>query len=163
MKRALLLAVALVACTRGEEGPGDAGASGEAWLLSQQVDRRFSTIARHLRGLDVAMIEVGYRYSELHWAGVDKNWALARYQVDKIKLAMANAIERRPKRAINAKMLDAPLQNLGAAIDAADPTAFNTKLDVLTAACNACHAAENVAFFKVARPTARVSPLGGVQ
>lgn len=130
--------------------PGD----DTAWL-SGSVDERFARVAKHLRGLDVAMVETGYRYGELYWAGEDGNWAYAEYQLRKIQTAIANGVERRPRRAQSARMLDGAVQQVSAAIKAHDGAAFTPAFAALTNACNACHQAENVAFITVRVPTDR--------
>src|SRR5688572_19353742 len=66
-------------------GPGRA-ASGGAWLLASPGERN-AQVERHFRGLDVAMMEVGYRFAELYFAGMDGNWPYAKYQAEKIDLA----------------------------------------------------------------------------
>ena len=50
--------------------------------------------------------------------------------------------------------LDAPLSGLAKAVEAQDRNEFTRAFDVLTAACNACHAAAAHAFIKIKRPTA---------
>ncbi len=45
------------------------------------------------------MVETGYRYQELYWEGQDQNWDYAGYHLNKIKIAIENGLERRPKRA----------------------------------------------------------------
>ena len=72
----------------------------EDWLSSGSTDERFSKVSKHLRGFDMAMAEVGYRFSELYWAGQDKNWEFAKYHLEKIRTAIRNGTERRPARAI---------------------------------------------------------------
>lgn len=63
--------------------PG-ASPGGEAgWLSQGSVEERFAVVASQLRGFDVAMVEVGYRYGELYWAGRDGNWEFAAYQIEK--------------------------------------------------------------------------------
>jgi len=168
----VLLTFAVVACT---DGPRDtAGAGGDAqtsislpasddaaWLLSGTLDERFNRVARHLRGFDVAMAETGYRYTELYWAGADRNWGYAAYQLGKIEVAVANGTERRPRRAASARMLDPAVQRVRAAIAGQDPVAFDTTFAVLTATCNECHTAEGVPFITVRPPDRRLSPVGG--
>ena len=51
------------------------------WLVQGSSDERFVKIASQLRGFDVAMVETGYRYGELYWAGRDENYDYARYQL----------------------------------------------------------------------------------
>jgi hypothetical protein len=45
--------------------------------LTGSDEDKFDHVARQLRGFDMAMMEVGYRYTELFWAGQDKNWDYA--------------------------------------------------------------------------------------
>jgi hypothetical protein len=132
----------------------------EAWLLVGTLDDRFTRVARQLRGLDVAMIEVGHRYGELHWAGQDHNWEYATYQLEKIRTAMSRGVERRPKRGPSARMLDGALAGVEEAITAKDPARFAERFDALTATCNACHQAERVPFIHVRTPSIRTSPVG---
>ena len=49
------------ACTQ----PPAASASGEGGWLAGTVDAKFDTVAKQLRGFDMAMVETGYRYNEL--------------------------------------------------------------------------------------------------
>jgi hypothetical protein len=51
-------------------------------------------VEKQFRGLDVAMIEIGYRFGELYWAGQDRNWDYAKYQADKVRLALELALEQ---------------------------------------------------------------------
>jgi hypothetical protein len=113
---------------------------------------RFATVAKHLRGFDVAMMEVGYRHAELYGAVRERNWDYAAYQLDKIETAVANGIERRPARAVSARMLDGAVGGVRAAIEDRDEQAVDAALATLTATCNTCHAAERVPFIRVALP-----------
>jgi hypothetical protein len=123
-------------------------------------DERFARVARQLRGFDMAMVEVGYRYGELSWAGQDQNWDHAKYQLEKIRTAVKNGIERRPKRGPSAQMLDGPLSALEEALSAKNSALFAERFVALTAVCNACHQAERVPFMQVRPPPVRCSPLG---
>jgi hypothetical protein len=164
MGRAIAVPFALVALACSSEGAPrqeHEHPDGTEWIFEGDEDARHERIARQLRGFDVAMAEVGYRYTELHWAGHDRNWGYAEYQLEKIRTAIANGLERRPRRAASAQMIDAPLASVERAIEARDPTAFDRELGVLTAACNACHQAEAVPFVTVVRPATRLSPVRG--
>jgi hypothetical protein len=106
------------------------------------------------------MVEIGYRYQELYWAGVDSNWEYADYQVKKIDLALENALERRPKRRASAETLFVPvLGELEQAIALKERGAFEETFEGMSAACNSCHAAEGVASFHVDPPTDRKSSI----
>ena len=121
---------------------------------------RWTTVARQLRGLDVAMVEIGYRYQELHWAGVDSNWEYADYQLKKIDLALENALERRPKRRASAEAVFAPSsRELKQAIALKQLPGFEEGFSGMTTACNSCHVSEGVASFYVELPTDRRSSI----
>jgi hypothetical protein len=76
-------------------------AASDGWL-SGSVDEKFAAVERHLRGLDQTMAEIGYRFTELYWAGKDRSWVYARYQFDKIETTLKLGFERRPRRAVSA-------------------------------------------------------------
>jgi hypothetical protein len=170
MKRAfsLLLLLGAIGCSRqSSDAPAPAPSQstgtteppeGEAWLLSGTSDERFAQVARQLRGFDLAMVETGYRFGELYWAGQDRNWDYAKYQIEKIRTAVRNGVERRPKRAPSARMLEGALPGVEEAITARDPALFIERFNVLTATCNACHQAERVPFVHVRPPSVRASP-----
>ncbi|HMO18506.1 MAG TPA: hypothetical protein PKA63_09505 [Oligoflexia bacterium] len=66
----IILLLFLFACTNHTEDPN------LTWLKVPS-DKQFGLIEKHFRGFDTTMIEVGYRYNELYWAGSDKNWEFA--------------------------------------------------------------------------------------
>jgi hypothetical protein len=106
------------------------------------------------------MVEIGYRYEELYWAGVDSNWDYADYQITKVKLSLENALERRPKRRASAEELFLPLlDELERAAATRERAAFEEAFHVLTTGCNSCHVAEGVESFHVEPPSVRQSPI----
>ena len=140
------------ACTR----PPAPTASGEGGWLAGTVDEKFNTVAKQLRGFDMAMVETGYRYTELHWAGQDANWEYAEYQVQKIRTAVENGLERRPRRAKSAEtFLTIVLPAVQDAIARRDARLLHERLGALRSACNSCHEAEKVAFVHVGEPQVR--------
>jgi cytochrome c556 len=133
-------------------GPG-------GWLRGDTADQ-LGTVAGQLRGFDVAMAEVGYRFNELYFAGQDRNWDLARYQIEHIGVAIDKGLERRPKRAPSARpFLDQDLPRMEEAVDAEDPERFAAAFEQLRQACMGCHRREDVPFMQVATPQRRLSPL----
>jgi thiosulfate/3-mercaptopyruvate sulfurtransferase len=132
----------------------------QALWLKGTTDEKFAQIERHLRGLDVTMAEIGYRYGELLVAGASRNWDYAQYQTEKMDLSLR--IERRPKRA---KSSEAFLNENLAEVLKAIKTKNGEKLDValqnLHDGCVKCHKAEEVLYFKESvdriRETARLS------
>lgn len=130
------------------------------WLPSSDLDRD-RQIEKHFRGLDVAMAEVGYRYGELYFAGLEGNWDYAAYQIDKIELAVQLGIERRPKRAASARpFLKEEIPAMKEAIGRRETTAFKQEFERFRAACMKCHVSEQVPFFTVQIPDRRISPIG---
>jgi len=153
------------ACDRKESTPSQATSSISAEHASQDwlrgtVDERFALVSKHLRGFDMAMVEVGHRYTELYWAGRDRNWGYAEYQLGKIETTVANGVERRPARGTSARMLDGAVSTVRTAIQRRDGVAMDAALTTLTSACNACHQAERVPFIHVQPPSMRISPAG---
>lgn len=57
------------------------------WIKGTETEQ-IKTIEKQFRGFDNAMVETGYRYQELYWAGQDQNWEYADYQIEKIKIAI---------------------------------------------------------------------------
>jgi hypothetical protein len=139
-------------CSPKEEAKAD-------WIIGSPQDQ-VQTIERQFRGFDMAMVETGYRYQELYWAGKDQNWDYATYQLTKIKTAIENGIERRPRRATSAKhFLDIVIPKMQETIDSKDSIIFQRGFKILKAECHSCHIKENVSFIQVNIPQARASTI----
>ncbi len=133
-------------------------AQGE-WIKGSE-NKKIKTIEKQFRGFDMAMVETGYRYQTLYWAGQNENWEYAEYQINKIKKAINNGLERRPKRAASAEFfLSESIPAMQSAIKSNNKALFNTQFEQLTKSCNQCHQMENIPSFKVIIPTQKVSPL----
>ena len=123
-------------------------------------EEKIETIEKQFRGFDMAMVETGYRYQELYWAGQDENWEYAKYQLEKIRKTIDNGLERRPKRAASAQaFLNVTLPEMQRAIDSKDLPTFNQDFETLTLNCNSCHEKEKVPHFVVKTPRERQSPI----
>jgi hypothetical protein len=148
-----------LACASCSTHPDRSPAGKDGWLTGDDHSK-LDTVAKHLRGFDMAMVETGYRYNELYFALHDSNWGYATYQLQKIRTAVENGLERRPKRAASAQpFLETGLPQLEAAIDAQDRNLCQERFEVLRAFCNSCHAAERVEFIPVVVPAHRFSPI----
>jgi hypothetical protein len=144
------------ACTGGDQAAPREN-TGTTWLKGATGDQ-MTAIEKQFRGLDLAMVEIGYRFGELYWAGQDRNWDYAKYQADKVKLALELALERRPKRAASAQpFLTEDLPAVVAAIDAKDAGRYQAALERLRTSCAKCHVAESVPFFTAQFPERRTS------
>lgn len=120
----------------------------DSWLKGTP-DEKLAQIEKHLRGMDVAMAEIGYRYGELHHAAKDRNWDYAKYQTEKIDLAMRLALERRPKRAASSQdFLNKDIPAVDRAIRNKDARQMDRAMEQLHNSCVACHRSENVLHFR---------------
>jgi hypothetical protein len=131
------------------------------WLKALPEDKQIEAIDRQLRGFDMAMFEVNYRYTEMYFAGIEGNWDYARYTGEKIAWAIQNGFERRPKRRANAEgiFFNGPYPQVLDAIRKKDIALFKERMDTMRAACNACHTAEKVGFIHVGIPSIKQTPL----
>ena len=132
------------------------------WLLETKTnEQKFKKIQKQYRGFDLAMVEVGYRFNSFYFAIKDKNYDLAHYQLDKIKKAIENGIERRPKRKSNSEtmFLDTQYKAMSEALSTKNSQQIEKEYINTKQLCNACHTAEKVPFIHVTDPRYRWQPI----
>jgi len=132
------------------------------WLLETKGDeQKFKAIQEQLRGFDLAMVEVGYRFNSFYFAIEDKNYDLAHYQFDKIKKAIENGIQRRPKRKKNSEtmFLTTQYKAMKRALSSKNSQLIQKEYSNTKQLCNACHIAERVPFIEVVDPKYRWQPI----
>ena len=132
------------------------------WLLETKTnEQKFQKIQKQFRGFDLAMVEVGYRFNSFYFAVKDKNYDLAHYQWDKIKKAIENGIERRPKRRNNSEtmFLNTQYKAMSRALSTKDSQHIQQEYINTKQLCNACHIAEKVPFIRVIDPSYRWQPI----
>ena len=151
----ILLIILCVSCnTKSEYVP----IQGQ-WIKGNEREQ-LNIIENQFRGFDMAMVEIGYRYQELYWAGQDENWDYADYQLQKIDKAIKQGIERRPKRAASAQhFIDYVIPEVDKAIKTKDTVVFNTNFNMMRNNCISCHTMEKVPSFIVRIPKFRQSPI----
>jgi hypothetical protein len=147
-------------CTPDTTPITGSGEGGAAWL-SGPVDERFQAVGDQFGGFSQTMLEVGLRYTDLHWAIEDGNRDYARYQAEKIGDAIERGAVRRPGREASSRalFLDGPLPALMEAIDSGEDERIRASFSSLTDACNRCHVAEQMGFLVVGPPEVRVTTL----
>tara|TARA_B100000678_G_scaffold290693_1_gene304318 strand:- start:3184 stop:3660 length:477 start_codon:yes stop_codon:yes gene_type:complete len=129
------------------------------WIKGTEQEK-IETIENQFRGFDMAMVETGYRYQELYWAGQDENWEYADYQIEKIRKAIENGLKRRPKRAKSAEhFLTVAIPEMEKALEKRDTLVFNKNFQIFTNNCISCHAMEKVPSFTIKKPLYRQSPI----
>lgn len=133
------------------------------WIKGNEKDQ-LKTIETQFRGLDMTMVEIGYRYQELYWGGHDKHWEYANYQLKKIDKALKIGLQRRPNRAESAEsFLNVIIPSVKEAIDKKDQALFYERFNTMRVNCTGCHSAnaeESYPTFKVQIPKDRQSPIG---
>lgn len=94
------------------------------------------------------MWEVGERYGHVEQALRDRNWLLAAYHWEKIRVTIEGGLMKRPKRRANAEaiFLGEPWDDLRNALERQDEQAIAPAFARAKGACMACHAAEQVPF-----------------
>ena len=132
------------------------------WLVeTNSSNAKFQKIQKQFRGFDQAMVEVGGRFSTFYFAIKDKNYPLANYQLDKIKKAIENGIERRPARKANSQtmFLETQYLSMKKALEKKDEKLIAKEYEQTKRVCNACHVAERVPFIEVIDPAYRWQPI----
>ncbi len=150
-----MLSVLFHAC---QQAPQNAEESWEAAWLGDSKQEVIDNIENQFQGFSRAMVETGYRYQELYWAGQDENWEYAEYQREHIEEALEDGFVRRPDReASSQQFMSVALPEMEQVIADGDQDAFLESYTRLTASCNTCHAMEEVAFMVVKIPENRTT------
>jgi len=131
------------------------------WYKRLAPDARAAVIERQFGGFETAMAEVAYRYTEMYFGALDGNWDYAGHMGATMATALARGLERRPPLRKNADslFLKGPYPQVMDAIKAKDLALFRQRIEVLRAACTACHSAEQHPFIKIGVPTVRRNPV----
>jgi hypothetical protein len=152
----LVPALLLSACKQQDAPSTDTG----NWLRGDAREN-FEAVEEQFGGFSVTMWEMGYRYMELYWAGLDENWEYAEHQLEEMEEAMRRGIIRRPEHAEAARtfLLEHALPRMHAVVENGDVHEFREEGAVLTQSCNACHTARDHAFIRIAPPVLRMTPV----
>ena len=111
-------------------------------------------------GLGEFMTATQIRHAKLWFAGRQKNWDLAAYEIDEIKEGLEDAAKYHanndgvPVAELIKTIIDPRLEQLEKAIEGKSSTQFAAAFDELTNGCNSCHAKAGKGFIRIQRPTA---------
>ncbi|PSL06262.1 hypothetical protein [Cecembia rubra] len=131
----------------------------DGWLEGT-TEEKLEEVAHQLGGFSRTMVEVGYRYSELYWAGMDENWGYADHQIEHIIEALEDGLKRRPARtASSEEFMKETLPYMEELVKKEDKEEFLKGFQMLTSACNACHAKEGESYVVIQIPLNRTSPV----
>jgi hypothetical protein len=125
------------------------------WIRGTK-EEKIQKIENQFGGFDKTMMETSYRFAELYFAGQDENWGYADYQLEEMRSAIENGLQRRPARAESAdEFLTHNMPEMQRAVDAQDRDNFNESFRALTLGCNNCHIMEDMPFLTVQAPAER--------
>ena len=140
---------------------GAAVVAGSAVLASAQPAKEAKEIAKdaYEPGLGEFMTATQARHAKLWFAGKNRNWELAAYEVDEIKEGLADAAKLHathdgiPVADMIKTLLDPRIERLEKAVDAKNSAEFTTAFDELTNGCNSCHQKSGKPFIRIQRPS----------
>jgi hypothetical protein len=95
------------------------------------------------------------RHLKLWYAGREKNWRLAEYELQRIKRSFQDAMMFYPGLPVaNMVTMTRPAAQIGDAIKAHASAKFAKAFGDMTAACNSCHREQGYGFIVIKIPTA---------
>ncbi len=143
---AMAIAVALNACR---------DQSAETAALKSRVDTLEKQLADTYKpGFGEFMSGIQVHHAKLWFAGLNRNWKLADFEVHEIMEALDDLQKYQPERKETELIpsLNPALEGVNAAIQKQDLTAFQSGYQLLTEACNNCHRDVHYEFNQVKTP-----------
>jgi hypothetical protein len=110
-------------------------------------------------GLGEIMTLTQMRHLKLWFAGREKNWELAAYELDELQEGFDDAIKYFPTKddipiaQMVKDITPGPMGEVKSAVETKDAGKFAKAFDKLTAACNSCHQGAKHAFIVIQRPS----------
>jgi hypothetical protein len=140
IKLIFLLSCLISACCGGPIA--DSSGKDNQQALQKRIDSLEKKIADTYKpGFGEFMSSVQIHHAKLWFAGQNKNWKLAEFEVKEIMEALANIkkyeTERKESQLINT--LDPSLDSINNAIRKQNPVLFKNNFTLFTNACNNCH------------------------
>ncbi|MGE5105933.1 MAG: hypothetical protein ACM3H8_00175, partial [Sphingobacteriales bacterium] len=116
--------------------------SGNGLELKNKVDSLEQKLSKTYKpGFGEFMSGIQVHHAKLWFAGKNKNWALADFEMHEIKEALEDLkifqTERPETKHLD--MLNSPLDSINKSIQIKDITSFTSNFTVLTNTCNNCH------------------------
>jgi hypothetical protein len=143
-----LLLCSLVACKQQPDN--------SAQLQSQITDLQKQIANTYRPGLGEFMSSIQIHHNKLYFAGENKNWKLADFEVQEINEALEDipkfCADREEVKSI--QIIQPAIDSINNAITQKSPTLFKSSFVLLTNTCNNCHRATNHAFNVVKIPDA---------
>jgi hypothetical protein len=104
-------------------------------------------------GLGELMLDLQIHHNKLWFAGREENWALAKFECDKmLEVSTQALVTDRPEVKLFKPMLYSHLDSIKKAIKDRDVHEFTESFYSLTNACNSCHKNTHFEFNKIQTP-----------
>lgn len=159
-KSPLILTIALLISCQGNKASDTPTSVGSDGWLKGTTEEKLDEVAHQLGGFSRTMVEVGYRYSELYWAGQDENWKYADHQIEHLVEAIEDGLKRRPIREPSSReFMEESIPAIWELVEEGNKEAFLEGFKTFTAACNHCHSKEGETFIVIQEPLNRTSPV----
>jgi soluble cytochrome b562 len=123
--------------------------------LQNRVDSLQSLIDDSYKpGFGEFMTNVQIHHAKLWFAGTNKNWRLAQFEIQEIKESLEDIQKYQSEREETKTLpiIFAPLDSVQAAVSDSSLNKFKQSFTNLTNTCNACHQAVNNEFNKIKIP-----------
>jgi hypothetical protein len=123
--------------------------------LQTRIDSLESKLSHTYKpGFGEFMSSIQVHHNKLWFAGMNRNWKLADFEVHEIKESIDAIREYQSERKESqlTGMIDPALDSINAAIQKQDASLFNSSYLLLTNTCNNCHRATNFEFNVVKIP-----------
>jgi hypothetical protein len=132
-----------------------AGNAGQA--LQSTVDGLQKEVKNSYRpGLGEFMLGIQTHHAKLWFAGINKNWKLANFELGEIKETIEDIKQYNSDRSEvkSIPMIEPVLDSLDQSIQNKQPESFKNNFELLTKTCNNCHLATEHEFNVITIPTA---------
>lgn len=124
-------------------------------VLQNNIDSLNKKIANNYKpGFGEFMSSIQAHHSKLWFAGQNKNWRLADFEVHEIIEALDDIREfqKERKESESIDMINPVLDSVNSAIQQKDLVKFRNSFTLLTNTCNNCHKAVDFEFIKIKVP-----------
>jgi len=126
-------------------------------LAAAQSSREPMSQGEYVPRLGDIMAGKQWRHIKLWFAGRQRNWDLAAYELAQIKGSLADAATLYSNIPVSdVTVMSAPIQSINKAIESKDGVSFAKAFSDLTAGCNSCHREMGREFITIQVPA--VSP-----
>lgn len=151
MKSSFLLSVVFLLVLFGCNHPAN-----NNQVLQSKIDSLEQLLNESYKpGLGEFMSGIQVHHAKLWFAGENKNWKLADFEINEIQEALTDikkyCIDRPEAKVLG--MIDGPIDSLSKAIEQKDTVQFKKHYAVLTNTCNNCHHETNHEFNIITIPT----------